>query len=128
MRLALRPVLAVLLAGPGCGSPAAPSDPPVVVQPAHVDSVAVQVSGTQPVQVLARVRGVVGDGCSTLLPITQSRDGSHVTLTVQRQRPEGAICIQIATLFDETVTLEGSFPPGSYQLSANDVSTTFTVP
>ena len=100
----------------------------MVVLPAQVDSVTVQLTATQPVQALARVRGVVGDGCSSLLPITQQRDGNHITLTIQRQRPAGAICIQIATLFDETVPLEGPFPPGSYQLSANDVTVGFDVP
>jgi hypothetical protein len=131
MRLEARRVALALacLAFAGCRPATAPDDPtPLVVEPAHVDSVEIQVAESAPVQVYARVRGVVGDGCSTLVrPIQQRREHARITLTIQRQRPKGAVCIQIARLFDETLRLEGEFPAGSYELRANELATTFTV-
>ncbi len=120
-------LLALLGSGAcGAGSPARP-DPTLVVEPIQVDSVSVSVSGSPPVQVLAHVTGVVGDGCATLLPIEQRRAGAEVTVEIRRQRPRAAVCTQIARLFDETIRLEGEFPPGSYSLQVNTVKRSFVV-
>jgi hypothetical protein len=48
-----------------------------------------------------------------------------VVLTILRQRPANAMCIQIARLYDETLRLEGTFPPGRYLLRVNGVETSF---
>jgi hypothetical protein len=97
------------------------------VRPVLVDSVTVQIAESFPVQVFSRITGVVGDGCSTLLPIEQRRSGTEITVEIRRQRPKGAICTQIARLFDETIRLMGDFPAGEYRLRVNDVVRTFVV-
>jgi hypothetical protein len=108
------------------GGPAAP-DGPVVVEPIQVDSVSIEVSGN-PAQVRAHVTGIVGDGCASLLPVTQGRAGAAIHVEIRRQRPSGAVCIQIAQLYDETIRLEGDFPPGGYSLQVNTVTRAFMVP
>ena len=76
-----------------------------------------------------RVRGVLGDGCTDLLPpITQERDGTVVRIRILRQRPEDAVCIQIAKLFDQVVPLMGEYPPGDYIVHVNASDLTFRVP
>jgi hypothetical protein len=124
----LRAALAVLaLAAPGCGSPSDPTDLTPVVEPILIDSVTVRVAESLPVQVFAHVNGIVGDGCSTLLPVEQSREGNRVAIAILRQRPKSAICTQIAKLFNEDIRLQGAFPPGHYTLRVNETLRTFDV-
>ena len=113
----------------GSGGPAAPGPSgPVAIDLIQIDSVDVVFLASAPVEVGAHVRGIVGDGCSELLPIRQSRDGNQVTIRISRQRPVDAICTQIAKLFDSTIRLEGVFPAGSYALDVNHVRVPFQVP
>jgi hypothetical protein len=71
---------------------------------------------------------VVGDGCTELSGVTTARSGNSVTVTILSTRPEEAICIQIARLYDATLALPGDFPPGQYVLRVNSVEKTFAVP
>jgi len=116
VRLALLPLLLA-----GCTSPSSPS---VDVEPITIESVEVQVSGDPP-RVAAHVRGVVGDGCSTLHSVTQVRAGNVVTITILRERPKDAICIQLAKLYDEVIPLDGQYPRGQYILRVNAFETAF---
>ena len=128
MRLSFPCALLVGIVVSGCtsSSPVNPTERPVI-EPILIDSVTVAVAESFPVQVFAHVTGVVGDGCSTLLPIEQRREGSVVTLTINRRRPSEAICIQIALLFDQILRLGGAFPRGDYTLRVNDQVRTFRV-
>lgn len=110
----------------GCGQAYRLTDPPLEISPILVDSVEVLVQESSPPRASARVKGVIGDGCSSVHSVQQERSGSTVTLTILRQRPPNAICIQIALLYDETIPLEGTFPPGRYVLRVNDLETPFT--
>jgi hypothetical protein len=86
-------------------------------------------SASSPSGLGVRVQGVIGDGCTDLLPpITQERDGTVVRIRILRQRPEEAICIQIAKLFDQVVPLMGDYPAGQYIVHVNDSTLTFSVP
>lgn len=124
---ALMAVLAVVLpGGAGCGSSESATGPDVTVDPIRIDSVDVLVQETEPPTASARVQGVIGDGCSTLHSVEQQRSAGSVTITILRQRPIDAICTQIARLYDRTIPLEGTFPPGRYVLQVNDVETSFT--
>jgi inhibitor of cysteine peptidase len=118
--------LTVVSCGVGGGSPAQPSGP-MLVRPAVTTSVDVLILESFPVQVHARLTGELGDACTELLPITQTRNGNRVRLTVQSQRPRDAVCAQVLRAFDEVVALAGPFPPGDYVLEVNDVATAFTV-
>ena len=128
-RLASVGCLLALIAAGACGGAVSPARPDgtIVVEPIQIDSVTVSVAALSPVRVFARVTGVVGDGCATLLPIEQRRAGPQVTVEIKRQRPRYAVCTQIARLFDETIALDGEFPPGSYALQVNAVTRRFVV-
>jgi len=110
----------------GCGQADRLADPPLEISPILVDSVEVLVQESSPPRASARVQGVIGDGCSSVHSVQQVRSGSTVTLTILRERPPNAICIQIALLYDETIPLEGTFPPGRYVLRVNGIETPFT--
>ena len=123
----IQAVAVILALAPGCGSPSDPTDLTPVVEPIQIESVTVKVAESLPVQVSAHVTGIVGDGCSSLLPIEQSRQGTLVAISVLRQRPRAAICTQIARLFNEDIRLLGSFPPGRYRLRVNETIRDFEV-
>jgi hypothetical protein len=116
----------VAASGAGCASPStpAPAPPRTLVRPIQIESVDVVVSSAPS----AHVRGVIGDGCTELAGVTTSRSGNRVTVTILSTRPEEAICIQIARLYDATLALPGDYPPGQYVLGVNSVEKTFTVP
>jgi hypothetical protein len=123
-------ILLVVALSPGCGSssPSAPT-PGVIVGPIQVDSLEIVHNASSPSGLGVRVQGVIGDGCTDLLPpITQERDGTVVRIRILRQRPEEAICIQIAKLFDQVVPLLGDYPAGEYVVHVNASDLTFRVP
>lgn len=121
-------VLCLAALHPGCGSPTAPM-PRLLVQPIQVDSLELVRGVSEPSGLGVRVRGVIGDGCSELLPpITQTRQGAVVRISILKQRPQDAICTQIAKLFDQVVPLAGEYPPGSYVVRVNSSELSFSVP
>jgi hypothetical protein len=109
-----------------CDSPGE-LDPVFDIGPIQIDSVDVELLESFPVRATARVTGVVGDGCSELLPIEQSRDGNELDISIRRRRPLDAVCPQIAHLFASRIPLEGTFAPGDYTLRVNDASVSFHV-
>jgi hypothetical protein len=112
------------LVAAACGdSTTAPSTPRTIARPIHVDSVDVLLAPPS-----VHVRGVIGDGCTELSGVSMARSGNTVSITIWSTRPQDAICIQIARLYDATLALPGDFPPGQYVLRVNSVETTFTVP
>ena len=113
------------VAAVGCDDSERPTAPRVEVTPIQIDSVDVQVQESSPPRAAAHVRGVIGDGCSELHSVQQARSGNAVILTILRERPIDAVCTQIARLYDETIPLEGTFPPGRYVLRVNGIETPF---
>jgi hypothetical protein len=69
--------------------------------------------------------GVIG-GCSSLHSVEQARTGNAASSLMLRQRPANAICIQIARLYDDTIRLDGAFPPPrAYRVRVNGTETPF---
>jgi inhibitor of cysteine peptidase len=97
----------------------------LLVEPIQVEDVDVLILESFPPQAVAHVRGVLGDGCSEFHSLEQVRSGSTITVTILRERPRDAICIQIAKLYEDRIPLEGQYPPGQYVLHVNDVVTRF---
>jgi hypothetical protein len=117
-------VTAVVLGAAACGAPmTAPPAPKTVARPIQVDSVEVVRAPLS-----AHVRGVIGDGCTDLSGVSMQRSENTVVVTIWSTRPQDAICIQIAKLYDATLALPGEFPPGPYVLRVNGVEKTFTIP
>ena len=127
-----RPLWAVLLVAAGvpagCGSPTAPT-PRLLIEPIQIESLDLVADPSLPSGLGVRVQGVIGDGCSELLPpITQTRQGAVVSITIRKQRPRDAVCIQIAKLFDQVIPLQGEYPAGQYTVRVNDRELSFSVP
>jgi hypothetical protein len=99
----------------------------LTIEPIQIDRVEIRIADSLPSQVVAHVTGVVGDGCSSVQPVKQARDGHTLTLTINRQRRTDAVCTEIAKLYEENIRLEGEFPAGEYVLKVNSVTQTFTV-
>jgi hypothetical protein len=97
------------------------------IKPMQIDSIEALVAESLPVQVSAHVKGVIGDGCTELRSARQEREDSAVRIEILVQRPKDAVCTQIAKLYDETIPLEGDFPPGRYTLQVNEATTSFQV-
>ena len=108
-------------------SPVVTPERPMSIEPIQIDQVEVRIAESPPVQVTAHVTGVIGDGCSSVLPVEQKREGHTLTLTINRQRPTEAMCTQLAKLYDENIRLDGDFPAGDYVVKVNSVTQNFTV-
>ena len=105
-----------------------PFDADLVVEPIQVDRVDVRLLATVPPQASAHVVGVIGDGCATIHSVRQVRAGNAVTVTILRQRPRVAVCIQIALRYDDVIRLDGVFPSGDYVVRVNGIERAFAVP
>jgi len=115
-------------AAPAADPPTGPSKPELVTGPIQIDSVVLVRGLTTPSGLGVHVQGVIGDGCSELLPIRQLREGSVVLISIERQRPRDAVCTQIARLYDDVVALEGEFLPGTYTVRVNTTELEFSIP
>jgi hypothetical protein len=121
-------ILLVAGASFGCGSPTAPK-PGIIVGPIQIEALELDRNAASSSGLGVHVEGVLGDGCTDLLPpITQEREGSVTRIRILRQRPEDAVCSQIAKLFDQVVPLVGDYPAGRYTVRVNDSQLGFSVP
>jgi hypothetical protein len=121
-RVALVTVLAAALVGAvACSNPTGPDE--VRIDPIQIDTVMEMLNA--PAEAKARIRGAIGDGCSTLKSVTQSRTGNAVTVTILRERPVNAVCTLQLLLYDETIRLEGTYPAGFYTLTVKGVHVAF---
>jgi inhibitor of cysteine peptidase len=112
-----------------------PTPPPIDVgssEPtlgeAKVESIQLLILESFPVQVNARVRGTLPDGCTTLDQITTEHSGDSFTITLTTFKPAGAVCTQAEVPFDEAIGLDVfGLDAGTYSVTANGVSGTFTL-
>ena len=72
----------------------------------------------------ALVQGELGDGCTRLERITQSRAGNSIDITVTSKR-EGEVCTMIFQYLNEWVPLEGALTTGQYVVRANKAEKRF---
>jgi inhibitor of cysteine peptidase len=94
----------------------------------RIERVEVQVvRTTRPPQVVVRVQGMLLDGCTSLGPVSQRRDGRTVTVTIATKHTGAKVCTQVAQLLDETIRLEGTFSAGEYVVRVNGVGRRFSV-
>ena len=108
--------------GPSTEAPAQPIA--TVEEPIEVNQVEVRIVEVD--QVSVRVTGVVGDGCSTLLPEEVTRGEQEVRVDIRRRRRTSGVCSQLAPLYDAVISL-GAFAPGLYSLRVNSVASSFRI-
>jgi hypothetical protein len=123
--LRLLTILIAAAALAACG--AQPTAPAQQVSPAPISSVEVELRESSPVQVVANIKGELGDGCMSLGEITQRREGNLIEISVPAVHSGAEVCTMQLQLIDESIQLEGPFAPGDYTLSVNGVETQFSV-
>ena len=122
-------------------SPAAPATLPPTVIPsvttvptlasreAQVQSVEVQISQSNPPKASAVVHGNLTESCATLGESQVQYVSNTFQIRVYVNSPADIGCVQSTTPFDTTIPLDTKeLPAGSYTVTANGVSTTFTLP
>jgi hypothetical protein len=107
----------------GAGAPTAPSQQESTQGNVDVERVRVFVKDGR---VQAFVQGKIGDGCTKLQPMSQTRSGNDVAVRVSSIR-QGEICTMIMQLLNGWVPISGTFEPGTYTVRANAATTTFTL-
>lgn len=100
----------------------------VLIEDAVIKSVQIMIMESWPLQAAAQVEGELGDGCTTLGPITKGREGNTFRISVKTTRPAEAVCTQILQTFSETITLDiEGLQAGTYTVDVNGVRETFTL-
>jgi hypothetical protein len=79
-----------------------------------------------PARVTLQVTGILADSCTQLGAVSQSREGSTVTVSIATTRP-GTICTQVTSTVMVQVPLDGAFSPGEYLAHVNATDYRFTI-
>lgn len=97
------------------------------VVPTVIETVETIVNGTDNATVQVVLSGYQPDGCEAPLQIVQQIEGSTVRVRIFRELPVDAICPEMIVSYNATLTLPGTFTPGTYTVIVNDKSAPFTV-
>jgi len=104
-------------------------DSAIVIRPAPIHEVRVDIAESWPLQVFVYIKGGLADGCTTFHKLTTERSGNTIDISVTVQRPKDAICTQIYGFFEKTESLGSDFTAGeTYIVNVNDETTSFVMP
>jgi len=92
----------------------------------QVDDVGFVFLESFPVQVIAEIEGTLPTPCTELREIVQTRDGNTVRVHVTVKQDIKVSCIQATEPFETRVKLDGSFPPGDYDVIVNGKTFNFS--
>jgi hypothetical protein len=99
------------------------------VREAQVQNVEIQMTGTNPVQVNAIVRGNLTESCAVLGESQVQYSANTFQITLQTVSPADQGCAPSTTPVETTIPLNTSgLPAGTYSVVANGVSVIFTLP
>ncbi len=103
------------------GQPETEIEAPAGAVPVFVDQASVQVSVV--------VQGSFPDSCTSLGEVTQTVEDNTISVTLTGDQPEGLMCAQALTPFEETIPLDVSgLPAGEYTVDVNGSTTTLVLP
>jgi hypothetical protein len=89
--------------------------------PVFVDQTTLQVSVV--------VQGSFPDSCTSLGDVSQTVEGNTISVTLTGVQPEGMMCAQALTPFEETIPLDVSgLPAGEYTVDVNGSTTSLMLP
>lgn len=113
---------------PGAADEADKEKKEMVIGTAPVETVQVEVIGSDPLQAQATVTGYLPDGCTELGEMTQEWQGDTLIVTLTTQRPAGMACITMISPYEQVIPLDVSgVTAGTYTVQVNDVAATLTV-
>ena len=99
------------------------------IHEAQVQKVEIQMTGTNPVQVSAIVRGTLTESCAVLGESQVQYSANTFQITLQTVSPADHGCAPSTTPFETTIPLNTSeLPGGTYSVIANGISVVFTMP
>ena len=100
----------------------------VITGEAQIEALDILILESFPVQVHVTVTGYLGDGCTELGDITQTREGNTFVITITTTRPAEAICTQQLVGFEQNIPLDvAGLPAGTYTVDVNGFTDTFTL-
>jgi inhibitor of cysteine peptidase len=98
----------------------------LVIQPALVDEISIQMMESFPVQVAVTAKGDLRNGCEEIYDVLASRNEDTFTVTLNAAAPKDATCTQVLRPFEETFALDvNGLPAGVYTVDVNGVTGTF---
>ena len=105
------------------------TQPSLSIHEAHVESVEIQTILSGPVQINAIVRGNLTESCEQLGDSIVSYASNAFKVNLMAVSPRDRGCLQVNTPFEQSITLDtADLNPGDYTVTANGVSTVFTLP
>lgn len=104
------------------------SEPQSTTREAQVQSVQIQVMGSNPQQINAVVRGSLTQSCARLGQSQVQYAANTFQITVYEISPADRGCAQVITPFETTIALNtNGLPAGAYTVIANGVGAVFTL-
>lgn len=85
----------------------------------HIESVEAVVLESAPAQIQLHLSGFQPNGCDFPVVVEQARSGNTVTLKIYRNIPQNIMCAAVLVEYNETITLNGTFEPGTYTIDVN---------
>lgn len=85
----------------------------------HIESVEAVVLESAPAQIQLHITGFQPNGCDFPVLVEQGRSGNTVTLKIYRNIPQDIMCTAVLVEYNETITLDGTFEPGTYTIDVN---------
>ncbi len=122
------PTAAAELASPLASPLNSPLPDAMTIGMAGIDKVTLLVEAAKPSKLVASVKGYLGDACTSLGAVTQSREGNTIKVTVGTLRPTDRICAQMVKDFEVIVPVKtDDLSVGSYVVDVNGASASFEV-
>ncbi len=88
----------------------------------NINSVTVNVMESSPMQISIDVNGEHPDGCDYPVMVDQEQDGNDITVTIYRQVPLDVMCPMMLNPYEATISLDGTFESGTYEITVNGVT------
>ena len=92
----------------------------IIIRQANIESFEIFIAESFPVQVHVRVKGFLGDGCTTINKTEHFRKSDTFIINILTQRPKDAICTREIKNFDQKIKLEvEGLKAGTYKVNVN---------
>jgi hypothetical protein len=121
-------LLPFLVLGAACGGklPSGPSGT-LPLGTFEVLQASARIAESYPAQVTLELEGRLPNVCSTLLPVTQTRDGNRVRVGIQTRATSEVCILLLPAPMRLDVPLQGGFTAGDYVVTVNDFELRFHI-
>lgn len=100
----------------------------MVIKPAPIHDVAVNIAESFPPQVIVSIQAGLGSGCTEFHDLVVTRDGKTITIELTTQSPKQAACTAIYGYFEKNENLGSDFVSGeTYTIDVNGMTTNFVM-